>query len=175
MTHEDFERIDIRQELRAARSQPEHEFASTLAERVRREHRRPRATPRAVLAFAATIVALAVVGAFGGISEAASTLSNAVSSIVHVSKPSKPHATKTQSRGGAPATIARSGSTSSGLGTSSSGQGVSSVGQGATAGGGGPQAPAAPGASPSATQYHQPCPPDEPRGPYIICRFPPLP
>jgi hypothetical protein len=164
MTQADFDGMDIRQELRAARSQPDKEFASRLADRVRREHRRPRMTPRTVLAFAATIVALAVVGAFGGISEAATTLSDAVSSIVHVSKPSKPHATKANARtGGSASSTAKTGS--------------SSTGQGITLGGGGSgaQAPSAPGTSPSSEQYHNPCPPDQPRGPYIMCRWPPLP
>ena len=159
MTHEDFEGIDIRQELRAARSQPDNEFVSMLVERVPRDHRRLRATPRVALAFAATIVALSVAAAFGGISEAATAVGNAVTSIVHVGTAPKPqkakfHVVKKKAGHKAVKTARPRGSVSHG----------------------GAFVPAPAGAqSPSFEQYHNPCPPDEPRGPYIMCRWPPLP
>jgi hypothetical protein len=168
MTHEDFEGIDIRQELQAARSQPADEFVSRLSDRVRREHPRPRPTPRVALAFAATIAALAVAAAFGGLSEAASAVGNAVTSIVHVGKAPKVHNVKAHhaapnsSVPGKPPAGNNPPSPPGGNGPSP----TPAPGPGGSLGGGG---------SPSSSQYHGPCPPDMPRGPYIHCTWPPVP
>ena len=156
MTHDEFEGMDIRQELRDARPRPSNEFVSRLVARVGREEDRPRRVPvgsRAVVAFAATAAALVVAGAFGGISEAAFAVENAVSSIVHVGQKAKPHhpaAAKPGKSAGASQGSSASTSTPTDAGFSVGGKNA-----------GPPKI--VPSVSPSDNQYIPECPPALPR------------
>jgi hypothetical protein len=103
MSNDDFDDLNVRKELRAARSTPTEEFVSRLVHRIgaeepRRLPRRRVRSYRPAFALAATLSAFVVAGAFGGISEAAATVAGAVSSIVHVGQVSKPQPASTPQR-----------------------------------------------------------------------------
>jgi hypothetical protein len=156
VTRDEFEGIDIQQELREARPWPSEEFATRLISRVHREEpRRVRVlAPRAIVALAATATALVVAGAFGGISEAAFTVEGAVSAIVHIGQKTPHHpAVATSHQAGA--SHRTSGSTS----------------QGGFVRSGGAQLPKfnLPN-SPAQAQYNPICP--GPTRSMISCRFP---
>jgi hypothetical protein len=148
--------IDIKRELHAARPEASHEFVSMLADRVHEGRARRRVAPRMALAFAATVGALAVAAAFGGISQAASSVENAVSSIVHVGHKAKPP-TPTTGKGSVTAAP-----------TSSS---ASSASTGPNGGSHKPPPPLGSPGSPSEDEYGRTCVPGF-RGPYIACRLP---
>jgi hypothetical protein len=92
---------DLERELRRNRPEPRTEFLASMVERVGRERRST--TQRMRFGFAGALTAMIVVslGAFGGLSYAAS----AVQSVAHVASkivtPSKPHVTKQLSSAGA--------------------------------------------------------------------------
>jgi hypothetical protein len=169
VTHEDFESIDIRKELRAARSQPDQEFVSALAGRLPRDRHRLRATPRVALAFAVTIVALSVAAAFGGISEAATAVGNAVSSIVNVGTAPTPQKAQFNVVTKKAAAHKAANSSVNASQTPSSSGSASHVGAFIPA--------PADRKSPSFFQYGHPCPrpPPIPHPPKIPCRFNPVP
>jgi hypothetical protein len=154
VTHDDFDGIDIRRELRASRPNPPGEFTSMLADRVRGEQPRRRVAPRIALTLTTTVAALAVAAAFGGISQAAYGVEGAVSSIVHVGQKAKPHQAVTKSKPVAPQTS-----------HSRFGGGAS---HGATHQ---PPPQVQPPQSPSQDQYNPGCTPGV-RGPYIKCNAP---
>jgi hypothetical protein len=161
VTRDEYDGMDIGRELRAARPEPTGEFSSRLVDRVRVEQPRRRVAPRAVLAFATTVVALAVAAAFGGVSEAAFTIEGAVSSIVHVGHKAKPHHASTATN------------------TTTSASSTSSATASHPKYGGGPSQGAAlqppprvqPPGSPSQDQYNSGCNHGF-RGPYIACHAP---
>jgi hypothetical protein len=159
VTRDEFDGIDIRRELRAARPEPTDGFVSMLADRVRTEQPRRRVAPRMALAFAMTVAGLAIAATFGGISQAASTVEGAVSSIIHVGQKAKPaHAPAVS---GAPA---KSASKSASNGSHSQFGGGPSHGS--------HQAPRVQlQGSPAANQYGRGCIPGF-RGPYIKCDVP---
>jgi hypothetical protein len=160
VTQDEFEGIDIGQELRDARPRPSEEFVSRLVARVGAEERPSRrVVSRPVIAFAATAAAVVVAGAFGGISEAAFTVEGAVSSIVHIGQKARPHH---------PAAAVKAGQSAG----SSQSQGVSqSHGQaGLITPPGGPPPSVQPPTIPSLNQYNPGCFPGF-RGPYISCRI----
>ena len=81
---------DIERELRARRREPRPEFAQSVVNRIDGEHeRRPARSWRLGLAGALTVGMLVGVTAFGGLGYAASGMSNAVKSAVHVVSPAK--------------------------------------------------------------------------------------
>jgi uncharacterized membrane protein YgcG len=162
---DEFEGIDIRRELRQARPEPTREFASTLANRVQAEAPRRRVAPRMALAIAMTIVGLAVAAAFGGISQAASSVEGAVTSIVHVGHKAKakPKRAQTHKASGTKASAATTGAANG-----------SQAQAGGSSHGGGYQPPPAvqPPTSPSSDQYTTGCTQFNFRGPYIACHAP---
>lgn len=166
MAQDEFDGIDIGGELRASRAEPTPEFASRLADRVRAEVPRRRVAPRLPLAFAATVVALVVAAAFGGVSEAAYTVENAVTAIVHVGHKAKPHRPSATRTG----TASASSATSSGV-SSTSGSHSNSVSGPSHGGSHQPPPLVQPPTSPSIDQYNPGCTPG-PRGPYVACREP---
>jgi hypothetical protein len=166
VTRDELDGIDIRHELRSARTEPTGEFASTLAHRVRAEQPRRRIAPRMALAFAMTVAGLAVAAAFGGISQAASTVEGTVSSIIHVGHKAKP---KPHHAPAASGTTASSASKSTANGSHTKFGGGSSHHAGHQASHQPPRGQL-PG-NPAANQYGRGCIPDF-RGPYIACRVP---
>jgi hypothetical protein len=162
VTRDEFDGIDIRRELSVARPEPTDEFVSMLADRVRAEQPRRGIAPRMALAFAMTVAGLAVAAAFGGISQAASSVEGAVSSIVHVGQKAKPsHAP------------AASGATASSVSTGTANGSHSQFGGGPSHGGShNPPPLVQPPGSSSDDQYNLGCIRSSPRGPYINCRVP---
>lgn len=80
----------LERELRARRREPRPEFLETVVNRIHGEHdRRPARSWRLGLVGALTAAMLVALGAFGGLGYAASGMSNAVKSAVHVVSPAK--------------------------------------------------------------------------------------
>jgi hypothetical protein len=170
MSNDDFDGLNVRKELRAARSTPTEEFVSRLVHRVgaeepHRARRRRVASYRPALAIAATLSALVVAGAFGGISEAAATVAGAVSSIVHVGQVSKPQPASTPQ-----------GAVQSQAASSSHAVHGGAVHGGAVGSGGVVTGPPhlAPPTDPVSDQYISGCNPGF-HGPYIKCVAPGVP
>ena len=180
--NDDLEDLNLREELRAARSTPSEEFTSRLVHRLGAdEPRRGRrvGSYRPALAIAATLSALVAAGAFGGISEAAHTVGGAVSSIVHIGHVSKPHhAVKSHAaslKSKAASSKSRAASSKSSAASSKSSTTPGSQGAfGGTDGSGTIIAPPLPpSGGPADFQYRSGCFPGF-RGPFILCRWPPI-
>jgi hypothetical protein len=167
VTRDEFEGIDIRRELRAARPEPTSEFTSMLADRVRADEPRRRVAPRMALAFVMTVAGLAVAAAFGGISQAAYTVEGAVSSIVHVGHKAKPSHAPTASG----ATASSASKNAPGASSTASNDSHSKFGGGSSHGGSHQPPPVQLPGSPAANQYGRGCIPGF-RGPYIKCDVP---
>jgi hypothetical protein len=169
------EGIDLRSELLAARPKPSDELVSTIVESVQAEHSRLRvASRRPALALAMTFVALGVAAGFGGISEAAVTVGDAVGKIVHIGTKAKPHHAGTTGP-------AVSRSTSVGAASNRASGATSSAAEGSirshSPGAGNlnhvlpPSRPGPPSGSPAQDQYNPGCSPGF-RGPYVACEAP---
>ncbi len=164
-----YDDVEIGRELEAARPEASDELVSRIAARVHasRSRQRPSAysrslTPRVALAFGTTVALLAVAAAFGGVSQAASGISSAVTAVVHIGQ--KPHAQKPS-----PAATRTTGARVSSAAAAQAG----ATGTAAATGGAAASSSASPSqVQPSQAQYSQPCASIAGvRGPFVHCRI----